>query len=271
MLHFWLDCILKAFGDAAAFIGTNKTGFVFSIVVMISGIIVTLWPQVRRHGWAYVRRHWFSAVGWSAAFFLTFFAFVFLCYLIAAPHGLYMEAEAKRKVASADCEKRTADLTAIIKAERDVSTATAAELRANIATREGITETLQKQNVDQQSTINGCLSQAMKLLTPEQQKTTPIYFDNNSSTNVAIRTARWILLTNKPVTPVRMIIQCDKYLQSASAGPIAGVMLGSGSNRLTSYAWENNIQSPAWTPTLPFLATVSYRGGEEITCSFVVR
>lgn len=147
-----------------------------------------------------------------------------------------------------------------------------ASVRQDSASKEAVAQTLQKQNRDQQSTIDGCLSQAMKLLTPEEQKTTPNFFDNNNSTNVAIRTARWILLTNEALTPVRMVIQCDKYLESASAHPIGGgAMMGSGSSRLARNAWENNIQSPAWTPAQPFIATVSYRGDEQIVCSFVAR
>lgn len=41
-------------------------------------------------------------------------------------------------------------------------------LSQDVAVREAISQTLQQQNRAQQNSINGCLSQAMKLLQPEQ-------------------------------------------------------------------------------------------------------
>jgi hypothetical protein len=144
------------------------------------------------------------------------------------------------------------------------------DLSQGIAVREAVSQTLQRQNRDQQSTINGCLSQAMKLLTPEAQKTTVIFFDRDDS-NVAIRTTRWLLLTNKPITPVRMAVQCDAYIQSANIGPISSGSMSSGPSRLGPNTWQTDIQSPAWTPTAPLMAIVHYRGGQDVTCGFVLR
>jgi hypothetical protein len=80
-----------------------------------------------------------------------------------------------------------------------------ANLGQQCAVKDGVNQTLQTQNRDQQSTIDGCLSQAMKLLTPEELKVTPIFSDADNS-NAAIRTVRWILLVKKVVTPVRMVV-----------------------------------------------------------------
>jgi hypothetical protein len=108
----------------------------------------------------------------------------------------------------------------------------------------------------------------MKLLTPEQLKVTPVFFDSDNS-NAAKRTVRWILLVNRVVTPVNMVVACNAIIQSVSISPIgAKVSLQSGSSRLGPTTWQSEIDSPVWGPTAPFLATVLYRGSEEIVCSF---
>jgi hypothetical protein len=278
MLHFWLECIIKAFWDSAFFTGTNKTGILYALAVTALSLGWSARRQVKRHdSWKAAIINWKEVFGTGAIIALAAWVLVFLGHLIAAPYGLHTEIEAQKKQSSQESDRHTQELSSTFASERKrladdsrVWQAKATETKNECAIKEGISQTLQKQNRDQQATINGCLSQAMKLLAPEEFKMTPVFFDEDYS-NAVIRKARWILITNKLVTPVRMLIQCDKYLESAYSGPVSGASMGSGGNRLAPNVWSSEIQSPAWTPTLPFLATVSYRGGGDIVCSFTPR
>jgi hypothetical protein len=137
------------------------------------------------------------------------------------------------------------------------------------AKQEGQNDALQKQNRDQQGSINGCLTEAMKMLAPEQEKLTVLSFDDDSSGNVAIKRNRWILLINKPVTPAKMIATCNRYIESMSASVIGSPNMQTGAGRLSSNTWEVDILSPAWTSTTPIIVSVSYRGSDtDLTCQF---
>lgn len=122
----------------------------------------------------------------------------------------------------------------------------------------------------QQNTINGCLTQAMKLLTPEPFHLTVLLIDSDKSKS-AINTECWLLITNVPKTPVRMVMECNSPIQSASILPLGSAALG-GTGKLNSTTWEATIQSPAWAPTLPLMATIAYRPvAEHLQCRFTLR
>jgi hypothetical protein len=142
----------------------------------------------------------------------------------------------------------------------------AQKIEGRCEAKEGVNETLQHQNRDQQSTINGCLSQAMKLLTPAELKVTPVLMDPVAP-NPATTNTQWILLANKTVTPVRMVVSCTADIESVVVSPIGSAFMG-GSGKLNSRSWETIIHSPAWSPTLPLQATISYKGKGDMACSF---
>ena len=143
-------------------------------------------------------------------------------------------------------------------------------LRQDVAVKEAVTQTLQKQNRDQQSTINGCLSQAMKLLTPEERKITArvLHSDNEGKSE---KTIEWIALINKTIEHPTIVVSCNRPLLSANLG-IAGGHLSMGQERrLSQNAFAIEIVSPPWSPTYPFYAKLSYIGDIGIGCSFDLR
>lgn len=120
-----------------------------------------------------------------------------------------------------------------------------------------------------QKALANLSSKILDISKPTAQKTTAIFFDRDDSQTPA--RIRVLLLTNKEVTPVDMFVQCNAALKSVMIGPVGGMMLGSGSQRLAPNAEEVTVDSPAWTPTVPFMASLSYYGaysGADITCSF---
>lgn len=146
-----------------------------------------------------------------------------------------------------------------------------AGLNQSVAVKEAISQTLQKQNRDQQATINGCLTQAMGLLAPEPMRITPLALDNESKDG--IKKIRWLVLVNKSVTPVQMNVICNKTLENEASVWIAGSgLLGGGANKVAPNVVGVNVSTPAWSATSPMLVSMSYRGDkDDLSCSFIPR
>jgi hypothetical protein len=71
----------------------------------------------------------------------------------------------------------------------------------------------------------------MKLLTPVAQKITPVFLDRGEpeSENVAVRTMRWLVITNKVITPVHINAVCTigvTYINSADLRVLGNTTLG---------------------------------------------
>lgn len=117
-------------------------------------------------------------------------------------------------------------------------------LRESCAKVEGANGILTKQTADQQNTINNCQTQALKLLTPETQKITPLVLQDET-TNTTDHKAKFLVLTNKVITPVRMIVGCNRPIKEGSASILgSGVMTGGASNQSPTVLGVS-IDSPA--------------------------
>lgn len=137
--------------------------------------------------------------------------------------------------------------------------------------KDSVNLTLQAQNRGQQATINGCLSQAMKLLSPEPLKITPLVFDNDVN-DPNLKKVRWLVLTNRIVTPVQMNVACDQDVERGASVWIVGAgILGGGVDRIAPRVLGVNIATPAWSPISPLLVSMSYKGSNNIACSFAIR
>ncbi len=131
---------------------------------------------------------------------------------------------------------------------------------------DGENKTLSTQNRDQQNTINNCQTQALKLLTPAAQKTTVVLLDTDMQATP--HKSRFIMITNKDVNPVASHVICNQALSSGFLQPIgAPATMGGSPVKLAPNALRFFIQSPPWTPTEPFLMTVTYEGA-DIVCRF---
>jgi hypothetical protein len=267
MLHFWLDCITRAFWASAFFTGTNRTGFVYALVVAAASLLLAAQKQAKlQGGWRAMKRsNWTRVFGEGAAIALAAWAVVFFFQLVAAPHVLYSESEGRAKRASDLFAQERKTLTEKIDGLRTTIT----ETKTDCALKEGINQTLEKQNRDQQSTINGCLSQAMKLLTPEPMKITPVVLDNETISE--LKKVRWLVIVNKTITPVQMNVVCNKPIENGSVWIVGTGILGGGAGNIAPQVLGVNISTPAWSPTSPLLVTMSYRGADDIVCSFQLR
>jgi hypothetical protein len=156
----------------------------------------------------------------------------------------------------------------LLQATKDSLNASLNDLKVQCGIKEGMNRTLEQQNRDQQNSINHCQQDAISILAPVAQKTTVVFFDKDESKSPA--QARFLLLTNVNMTPVRMNVQCNYSMESVNVSPVGPAVTMGGADRLNSTLWETNITSPAWTPTLPLIATISYsRLGGGLACSFM--
>jgi low affinity Fe/Cu permease len=144
------------------------------------------------------------------------------------------------------------------------------ELKVQCATKDGTNQTLQNQNRDQQSTINRCFSEAMKLLTPEPLHVSGVAFDNEPLDGTTTR-VRWLVITNKTLTPARLNMSCNGDLLTADAS-IAGstAMLGRAA-MVSTRVVAIDINSPPFSPTSPIIVTMTYRNSPTMGCNFFIR
>jgi hypothetical protein len=269
LLQFWIRCIFKAFWDSAFFIGTNKTGIAYAAIITVASVVWSMYRRAKTSGgWTAVIRSGedlLAVFGSSAIIAFCAWGLVFFGHLISAPYGLYSDAEAGTRQANAASYQKSRECGEATKRLSD----NLAGIKADLANANGKDEVLNKQNRDQQSTIDGCLSQAMKLLTPEALKTTPLVFDNE--TVGEIKKVRWLVIANKTITPVQMNVSCDKPLEDGSVWIVGSGLLAGGAGKVGPQVLGVNISTPAWSPTSPLLITMSYRGGGDIACHFALR
>ena len=93
------------------------------------------------------------------------------------------------------------------------------------------------------------------------------------NTNIQARYhGTFLVLTNKPITPVRLLVTCDAEILSTSGGVLgtAGGMGGGWGGRVTSSnkQFGVGILSPAWTPVNPLLVTIYTNESDAGNCSF---
>jgi hypothetical protein len=149
-------------------------------------------------------------------------------------------------------------------------------LRESCAKTDGANWALERQTTAQQNSINNCQTQALKLLTPEPFKIVPILL-KPAEGGIEVQHVQWLLITNKTITPVNLVVVCNKRPTSISANVIGGgAQLGGGNQKLSDYEYLLNIGSPAWSPDTPMTLDVSYSGDENsgdenIRCSFQER
>ena len=142
-----------------------------------------------------------------------------------------------------------------------------AELRQDFAVKEAVNDTLQKQNRDQQNTINGCLSQAIKMIGPEPLKITVlthIKWPDNRIDPGSVKKEQpmsgtdILILVNRPVTcPCDVQLVTDQPLLLPPDFVILGVaqMHISTPQLLQDRVARLHIEDPSILPTRPLLVT----------------
>lgn len=156
------------------------------------------------------------------------------------------------------------------------------KLQSTISNRDTEIAGLKNQIQNQQATINSTL---LELGRSQQQEIQPLRITPHYLGIVSIRLpasvagaqafGSWLLLTNKTVTPIRVLVKCNIDVVAASGWVLGtgGMTSGGWGGRVTESLQEYGvgILSPAWTPNTPLLVTVhakSQSQNQNARCSF---
>jgi len=130
------------------------------------------------------------------------------------------------------------------------------ELRVAGSADRSRAETLSKQNIDQQNSINGCQSEAIKRLIPDME--------NHGSYEVLgmgnEHLKAYIYTTNRTIPRTAIVLRCDRDVTDIDA-----FIMGNPSRFLPRYAstgpHQYVFQTPAdWTPNSPIQINLSFAG-----------
>jgi len=68
-----------------------------------------------------------------------------------------------------------------------------------------------------------------------------------------------LAITDKPITPVRLIVMCEGGLNTVGAGILGSkTLMGGGGMKTSQNTFRFSIEAPAWTPTSPLVLNVYY-------------
>ncbi len=90
------------------------------------------------------------------------------------------------------------------------------------------------------------------------------------STNPPVLRSRWLLLTNKSISPAEFTFGCSLPIDSVQV-KIAGSVGEIRVTRLDKDEWGTKIMSPAWSPDAPIVVITNFpqiSSGSDITCRF---
>jgi hypothetical protein len=141
-----------------------------------------------------------------------------------------------------------------------------------IRTKDSLLETNYTVLLNTQSSLATLSNNILDAGKPQPLKITQFFLNLGASDNdkTAYR-QQFLLLTNRTITPVRLLATCDKEIDLAGSGVLGtkSAMLGdtwSGKRSANTYAI--GLVSPAWSPTGPLIVSVYFNDPAQRTCSF---
>lgn len=266
--HF-VGLVFGVFFDS---IGSTLLGRLVDTAFAMSIAVAVLYQKHLQGGWRMMFGHWkdeykagLRFAVWSAIVIYTPVIVWSVGKAVYDDHQGLMGAAGRIKVSL----KSTRDTLG--KQADDVRSQLASE-QVQCAKKDGQNETLQKQNRDEQVLISGCQAEAIKRLIPEPFKETVTFLEDIPSNDKdSLYSRRWLVMTNKTITPMSMTVQCWQPTESLSAN-LAGISSAIQITRVGPQYYRLDISSAAWSPSSPLVATVKYKGGkpfDAMTCSFL--
>lgn len=268
-IHHFINFIIQAIATMPTRIGSNWGGVIFTVIIFaFTEFVLSRWGDMRgRWGRNAIIGLAIVGVGWTLLFLVSAVLTVYDDHQDLAGAAQRLKKEGRTEYN--ECSARIQNVVQPLQTELG-------NIKTSNAVKDGINQTIQKQNRDQQGTINGCLSQAMKLLTPEELKITAIVFDKKVGQSLPVNSYRILVMTNKTMVPVNLTVSCNMPIGSLTGYSIGdddnehGVVIG-GSGRLTDTVWGFGQTVPPWTPTRPLVLNLTWKGGSNMSCSINTR
>lgn len=272
----WLHHLFSFFATFLSYffnaIGTTFLGLCLGLALAVSTYIATLRRIDQRNGKAAMLKHWKEdgkvALRVSVICALIIYGPVALwkfSQVVYDDHiGLSKRVHILRGITAGGAEHERISVTAV----RDSLNGQLSEIKQKCAFTDGQNQTLSNQNRDQQTLIAGCQEDAIKRLTTSQ-KTTVILFERDNSSTLD-REAKFLLITNVRVSPIRMTITCNKPVTSweTSSLPMPNVIFSNGSRVINPRQYQVDMENEQWTPESPFKVEIKYLSSGPIECFF---
>jgi len=202
-------------------------------------------------GWAAVKSELTADTRKGALIALSIWAVLFLLFFGAA---IFQD--------HAGLAKRLGQVHTQSHADTRIASQTISDLRTQCAVKEGISQTLRKQTEDQQLTINGCFSQAIKLLTPEDLRVHAVTLGPMATAEDLkrdpVHPISMLVLTNKPIVTTKFKVECDQSVEILGASIVGSqaTQFSQWNGRVSDRVYMVGISAPDWTPMAPLLITL---------------
>ncbi len=281
MLHFWLSVVIKTFWDSMDFIGQTKNGMVFAGLVLLLTALL-LWMK---HGWRDAVKHWYRTAGEGLLIAVVAWILVFCAHFVSEPFHLQDDMRARRDSVMQEMVGIGAVLTTC-RADLQTESAKTFLLSDRVQSQQQIInsqqgtfnsqqKTFNAQQTTlsaQQATMNSCMTTIGELEKPESLKTLAFRLHparKNTENSAAAYVEEFLLLSNKILTPVRLLATCDKAIVSAGGGILGtATTMGGGGGKVSENSYLSVLSSPALAPNAPMLIQV-YSNDENLSaCRF---
>jgi hypothetical protein len=148
-----------------------------------------------------------------------------------------------------------------------------------LAIKAALADTYSGQIVDQRSRLDGqqqvfnqCIVALGSASKPERLVTHAYFIGTlyDDLKNSKDHVGNWIVATNRPVSPIQLLVQCGGVLTSASARILGtgSLAMGGWGGRFSDQKYGIGINSPPWTPTNPLLVTIHASTDSIGSCEF---
>jgi hypothetical protein len=264
-IHFY-NLLLRAFFAVPTSLGSTWLGLFFPLWGFLIAQVVILFSD----GWGKMKTHWRQNVVRGFAVAGAAWASLFLWCVITTTYadhtGLAARVGTLRRTVDADAQHEQNTVAGV---RQDLGTQLST-IQQSCAEMKGANGALTKQATDQQGTINNCQTEALKLLAPEPMKLS-VFEWSDDITDGVFHKATYLVVTNKPITPVNMIVSCDVALKEGVGSILGSGFMSGGSEVQQQKNLNVNINSPSWPAQTPLRIDLQYTSSRKAKCSFFER
>src|ERR1700674_2305517 len=206
MLQDWLSVLQKGVQDSLDFVQQSKNGILFAVLVLLF-TLVWLW---KKHGWKDAMKNLWRTVGEGLVITIVAWMAVLCVHLIYEPFHLQYDEKARtsRAAATLDTESHKLLLCGAnlngANEKNDLLGRQVTAQQTQVAGQQTLIAGQQATSAKQQSTFDLCVTTLAKENAPIPLKMTMLMAENPRANPEAKHTTLLFLLTNKPVTLVRL-------------------------------------------------------------------
>lgn len=270
MVYYWLTVVQKGLQDSLDFIQQSRSGILFGVLVLV---LTGLWLW-KKHGWKDAVKHWWRTVGEGLVIAMVAWVLVLFIHLIYEPFHLQND-EAARAAQAIMGRDNAQNQTLLCGSELKGVEGKVELLQRQVTAQQTQISGEQTIAATQQSTFNVCVTTLSKTNVPIPQKATMLLTpDDPPVTPQGKHRALILLLTNKPVSPVRLMMWCQKDVTHADVRPFGSGAFSGGAELLSPgisgisspKVWQIGMSFPTWAPDQPLLVEADYDADDLGQC-----